>query len=293
MSARTPDSTQTLLPDDFPPGLLEIPSAPEQLFVRGKLPPEGTRCLAVVGSRALSSYGREACEMLIAGLAGYPISIISGLALGADACAHKAALRAGLHTVAVLGSGLADSVIGPPSNFGLAKEILESGGALVSEYPPEEISYPGNFPARNRIVVGLSRAVLLVEAGERSGTLITARLAGEYNRDLLCVPHRIGDRNSAGIHQFMRLGATPVSEPAHILEALGFSTDQGDEARIVSIPELSDTEAQLYALLEEPRPRDELIRASGLSAGAALTTLVTLELRGLIKEEFGAWRRRT
>lgn len=201
--------------------LLEIPEPPETLWVRGALPDSTFKKLAVVGSRALTPYGQEACESLLAGLSGYPISIISGLALGGDACAHRAALAAGLHTVAIPGSGLNDRVISPQTNLGLAREILASGGALLSEHPPTETARPAYFPSRNRIVVGLSDAALVIEAGERSGTLITARLASDYNRSLMCVPHRIGDPNSEGSHQFIRLGAELVTSSEHILETLG------------------------------------------------------------------------
>ncbi|MBU1292945.1 DNA-processing protein DprA [Patescibacteria group bacterium] len=212
-----------LAPRDYPKKLREIPHVPERLWLRGALPPDGHLLLAVVGSRSLSPYGKEVCEMLLKGLSGYPISIVSGLALGADACAHQAALATGLHTIAIPGSGLNDSVIAPRTNFPLAKEILRAGGALLSEQEPDHTPYPSDFPSRNRIMVGMSDAVLVIEAGERSGTLITARLATEYNRDLLCVPHRIGDPNGVGANQFIRLGAELVTEPQHILEALGLA----------------------------------------------------------------------
>lgn len=274
---------------DMPPRLLEIPEPPRALKTRGAWPPAKTRFLAVVGSRAQTPYGRQACESLIAGLAGYPVSIVSGLALGTDACAHKAALSAGLHTVAVLGSGIDDASIYPRTNFGLAKDILAAGGLLVSEKQDGYKPQLHDFPKRNRIVVGLSHAVLVIEAGPKSGTLITARLAGEYNRELMFVPHRIGDAHGFGAHLFSRLGATLVSEPRHILEALGIEArEEGEKAPVA----LSADEQRVYDLLEEPLPRDELIRASGLAAPDALSALVLLELKGLAKEEFGAWRRR-
>lgn len=213
--------TRILEPKEFPPQLCEIPQVPERLWMRGFLPPHGAKLLTVVGSRSLTTYGRTACEFLINGLKGYPISIISGLALGADACAHRAALAAGLHTIAIPGSGLSDDALYPRTNFPLAHQILESGGALLSEHEPEYRALPHDFPSRNRIMVGLADAVLMIEAGEQSGSLITARLAAEYNRDLFCVPHRIGDINSEGTHQFIRLGAELVSEPEQLLEALG------------------------------------------------------------------------
>lgn len=283
-----PDGSRQLTPGEYPLQLKEIPGAPKALQTRGVWPPAKTRFLAVVGSRAQTPYGRQACESLIQGLAGYPVSIVSGLALGTDACAHKAALKAGLHTVAVLGSGIDDASIYPRTNFGLAKDILAAGGLIVSEKQDGYKPQLHDFPKRNRIVVGLSHAVLVIEAGQKSGTLITARLAGEYNRELMFVPHRIGDAHGFGAHLFARLGATLVSEPHHILEALGIEArTEGEKAPVA----LSADEQRVYDLLEAPLPRDELIRASGLAAPDALAALVLLELKGAIKEEFGAWRR--
>lgn len=207
--------------EEYPKGLLEIPEPPTFLWMRGSYAPLGTKHLVVVGSRSLSPYGERACQDLLAGLAGHPISVVSGLALGADACAHRAALAAGLHTIAVPGSGLMDSVLAPRTNLSLAEEILAAGGALLSEQEPDHVPFPSDFPSRNRIMVGMADAVLVIEAGERSGTLITARLAADYNRNLLCVPHRIGDPNGVGANQFIRLGAELVTEPTHILQALG------------------------------------------------------------------------
>ncbi len=274
---------------EWPQLLNEIPQLPKQLWIRGKLPPAGTKLLTVVGSRAMSRYGQEACQKLILGLSGYPIAIVSGLALGTDACAHRAALSAGLHTIAIPGSGLDDSVISPRSNFALAQEILAAGGALISEQEPLHKPWLKEFPSRNRLMVGMSDAVLIVEAGPKSGTLITARLASEYNRDLLCIPHRIGDPHGFGSHVFIRLGAALVSDPLHILEALQISPR---EISATSIPtDLEETELEIWNALLEPKTRDEILRATAQGAGEALTALVSLELRGLIKEEFGAWRR--
>lgn len=213
----------TLSPTDpgYPPQLREIPKPPEKLWTCGSWPAEGTKLLAVVGSRDLSDYGRKACEQLIAGLAGYPVSIVSGLALGADACAHQAALRAGLHTIAVPGSGLGDTTISPRTNAALAQDILAAGGLLLSEHPDDYLPHPYDFPSRNRIMVGLAHAVLVIEAGPTSGTLITARLTHEYNRELLCVPHQITDSHAFGANLYLRLGATLIAESSHILEALG------------------------------------------------------------------------
>ncbi len=277
--------------EEWPAGLLEIPQPPRRLWVRGAMSPVGHKMLAVVGSRAMTRYGQEACQMLIAGLAGYPISIVSGLALGIDTCAHKAALAAGLHTLTLPGSGLADEVIYPRSNRAFAKEILEKGGGMLSEYAPDTLSRIHYFPERNRLMVGLADAVLIIEAGAKSGTLITARLASEYNRDLLAVPHRIGDPHAFGPHLFIRLGATLVSEPLHILETLKIPPRDSDCATPGVAQRLDGAELVVWDLLEEPHARDDILREVGGNAGETLTALVALELRGLVREEFGAWRR--
>jgi DNA processing protein len=275
----------------YPAQLREIPNPPKELWLRGKLPSADTKLLAVVGSRALTRYGREACEMLIAGLAGYPISIVSGLALGADACAHKAALAAALHTVAIPGGGLGTDAIGPRSNLGLAHKILDAGGALLSEHEPEYLAHPYDFPSRNRIMVGLSDAVLIIEAGSKSGTLITARLAVDYNRELLCVPHRIGDPHGIGGHMFLRLGAQLATSPLHILEALRITPREDDDSSFAQKLNLTSSEQLVYEVLEIPQTRDELVRSCKLGTSEALTVLMSLEFMGLVKEEFGAWRR--
>ncbi len=276
---------------EWPKQLLEIPQLPKKLWIRGSLPAVGTKFLAVVGSRAMTRYGQEACEKLIHGLAGYPVSVVSGLALGVDACAHKAALAAGLHTIAIPGSGLDDSVISPRTNLELSKNILKAGGALISEQEPMHKPWLKEFPSRNRLMVGLSDAVLMVEAGEKSGTLITARLAGEYNRELLCIPHRIGDPHAFGPHLFIRLGATLVTEPIHILEALKIAPREASSPSAAPT-DLTDAELQIWSMLKEPKTRDEILRSSDGAAGEVLTTLVALELRGLISEEFGTWHKK-
>jgi DNA processing protein len=278
-----------LAPADWPAQLREIPQPPKRLWARGALPAPGTKLLTVVGSRAITRYGQEATEKLIAGLAGYPISIVSGLALGVDTCAHKAALAAGLHTLLVPGSGLGDDVLYPRSNRAFAKEVLEKGGGMLSEYPPEEKSRIHYFPERNRLMVGLADAVLIVEAGPKSGTLITARLASEYNRDLLCIPHRIGDPHAFGPHLFLRLGAALVADSLHILEALHLKPRETSSA--VAPTDLGEGELEIWSMLEEPKTRDEILREGKGGASALLTALVALELRGLVREEFGAWHK--
>lgn len=284
-------TARTLTQKEYPAALHEIPEPPQKLWIRGALPPPETKLLAVVGSRALSGYGREVCEQLIAGLAGYPISIVSGLAIGTDACAHRAALTTGLHTIAIPGSGLDDSVIGPRTNLALAKDILSAGGALISENEPLHQATPWDFPSRNRIMAGMADAVVVIEASQKSGTLITARLAADYNRELLVVPHRIGDPHGVGPLQFARLGAAIVTEPLHILEALRIAPRETAQTRAAP-QDLSPSERAVYELLATPTSRDDVLRASTGSAPAdLLTALMSLEVRGLAEESFGLWRR--
>jgi DNA processing protein len=277
---------QKISQEKFPPALLEIPEPPKALFLVGEIPTE-TTFLAVVGSRKYTNYGRDACEKLLAGLAGYPITIVSGLALGIDSVAHKSALAAGLKTVAFPGSGLAPGVLYPKTNFGLAKEILAKGGALVSEFEPEFKAADWSFPARNRLMAGISKAVLVIEAGEKSGTLITARLATDYNRDVLAVPGQIFSANSAGPNRLIRAGATPVTTSEEILEALGFNVTQ----KLFELPELKPAEKEIILLLATPLSRDEIIRRSGKEATETNALLTVLEIKGLVKEAMGVFHR--
>lgn len=274
----------------IPPQLLEIPRPPKELWVAGALPSPETALLTVVGSRKYTSYGKDACEEIISGLRGYDIAIVSGLALGMDALAHEAAMRAGLKTVAVPGSGLHPDVIHPRSNLGLAKRILESGGALLSEFAPDFRPTVWSFPQRNRIMAGLSRATLLVEAGEKSGTLITARLAADYNRDVLVIPGSIFSSASRGTHQFLKLGATPVTTSEDVLCALGFTPKEPAETN-TDFSELPEAERAVMECLTEPRDRDTLIEMLNISASDANILLMKMEIAGLITETAEGIRR--
>jgi DNA processing protein len=283
------DELRMLKPKEFPPLLAEIPDAPQQLYARGSLPNFDSKWLTVVGSRALSSYGKQACEYLLEGLRGYDIVIVSGLAYGADACAHKAALEIGLPTVAVPGSGLDWNVVYPRAHVQLAREILKAGGTLLSEFDPGQKAADYTFPKRNRIMAGTAHATLVIEAKERSGSLITARLATEYNRDLLVVPGPIFSDTSKGTHQFLKLGATPVSEPDDILKALGISKK---ESVSENQADLSADERRVIDIIAEPCSRDELIAALAMPISEANILLSTMEIKGLIHEELGVIRRR-
>ncbi|MFT5179747.1 MAG: DNA processing protein [Candidatus Paceibacteria bacterium] len=200
----------------WPLGLQEIPEPPKQLNIIGSPPPKENINICIVGSRKNTEYGKKVCEELIKGLKGYPFSIISGLALGIDGIAHQAAIDAELYTAAVIGSGL--NQIYPKSHMKLAGDILNSGGAIISEYANDDKASKYTFPERNRIMAGMSHAVLVIEATDRSGTLITSRLATEYNRDVLAVPGPVDSDGSFGPHMLIKLGAVPITSSEDILE---------------------------------------------------------------------------
>lgn len=271
----------------FPKALLEIPQPPEDLWIIGELPDEQLIYVCVVGSRRCTSYGRDACEKIIAGLRGYPIVIVSGLAMGIDAIAHKKALSVGLKTLVFPGSGLSSEAMYPKTNAKLAQEIFESGGCLISEFEPHFKATLWSFARRNRLMAGISKATLIVEAEERSGTLITARLTTEYNRDLLVVPGSIFSPNSKGTNKLLHQGATPVTSAEDVLEALGFEIEKDAEKQATLFADLSPEEKKVVALLREPVPRDDLIRAMKFPIPTANAILSVMEIKGLIKEELG------
>jgi DNA processing protein len=270
----------------FPPLLREINDPPKALYLRGSLPMIGNIILTVVGSRKYSNYGKDVCEKLIAGLRGYPITIVSGLALGMDSIAHTAALAAELQTIAVPGSGLSDAVLYPASNQSLARTILAKGGGLLSEYEPNFKATTWSFPQRNRIMAGMSKAVLIIEAQIKSGTLITSKLATEYNRDVFTVPGSIFSTNSEGPHMLLRLGATPITSSKDLLEALGFTIEDYSKIK-TDTSDYSPEEIRILKILVEPLTRDELVRELDISTSQANILLSLMEIKGLIKESMG------
>lgn len=290
---------------DWPPLLAEIPDGPEKLFIAGSKPDYERKLLCIVGSRKYTSYGREACEYLVRGLTGYPITIVSGLALGIDSIAHKSALANGLPTIAIPGSGLHPAALHPQSNKELAAEIVQNGGTLISEMEPEEKAslFTHNvpdkkvfwsFPRRNRIMAGMCHAVLVVEAGLKSGTLITARLTTDYNRELLVVPGSIFSPNSEGSNMLLRQGAAPVNSSEDILDILNLRNEKLDlksgKNKRKDYSDCSLEENKILELLIEPLPKDVLVERSGLPAGEIQTLLTLLELKGYIKESLGEIR---
>ncbi len=279
-----------LLPEEYPELLREIPQPPKQLRCEGALPPPENKLLAVVGARKFSSYGREMCEALIAGLAGEPVTIVSGLALGIDSIAHRSAMKVGLHTLAIPGSGLDRSVIHPRSHAPLADEIVESGGCLLSEYDDLMPAGVWAFPRRNRIMAGMCHATLVIEAEKRSGTLITSRLATEYNRDVGAVPGPLHSPSAEGPHMLIRLGAALIRDRNDLLELLGLPR-KDTPPTLLDIEDLTNEEKIFIKLLEKPRERDELTRLSKLETGNANAILSLLEIKGLITEEMGEVRK--
>jgi DNA processing protein len=284
------DNIIKLKPEEFPKPLLEIPQPPKILYIRGKLPPKDFVYLAVVGSRKHTSYGRDICEKLIRGLKGYPIVIVSGLALGIDSIAHKAALANRLTTLAMPGSGLDDKAIYPRNNVGLADEIVKSGGCLLSEFPPDMKAELYTFPQRNRLMAGISRATLVIEAAEKSGTLITARMALDYNRDVLVVPGSVFSEVSTGTNKLIRQGATPVTNSIELLDALGFQIEKVYEDPKYKYADCSPEEKKIIEILREPTERDELIRMIGMPTAKANALLSIMEIKELITEELGELR---
>ncbi|MBI2049174.1 MAG: DNA-protecting protein DprA [Parcubacteria group bacterium] len=285
------DSIKVLTPAEYPSALREIPEPPKMLSIIGELPPEDALWLAVVGSRRFTSYGKEVCEKIIGELSGQNIVIVSGLALGIDAIAHHAALATGLTTVAIPGSGLGEAVLYPRTHLTLARHIVEKGGALLSEFPNDFRATPFSFPQRNRLMAGITRGTLIIEAGEKSGTLITARLALDYNRDVFVVPASIFSRNSAGSNRLLRQGAAPVTCGADILEQWGIVENEKCKFQNAKLlEECSDEEKKILSLLNEPLPRDEIIRTLGMPVHEASALLSAMEIKGLIKESMGEIR---
>jgi DNA processing protein len=265
----------SLLPDR----LNAVASPPKQLFVEGNLTELLNKpCVAIVGSRKVSPYGREVTRRLARELAGQGIVIVSGLAFGVDGIAHEAALEAGGQAIAVLPSPL-DNIY-PASHQGLARRILERGGALVSEYPGGTQAFKGNFVARNRIIAGLADAVLITEAALKSGSLHTARFALNAGRDVLAVPGNVTSPTSEGTNNLIKSGAVPVTEVSDILFALGI-----EPSRASTIPTGATTvEQDIIDLIAAGTTDGTLIQAaSGLTAEDFNQTLTMLELNGKIR----------
>ncbi len=276
---------------DFPRLLAQIADPPDLLFLRGQLQPCDGLAIAVVGARHATAAGRRVAEQFAGGLARAGCTVVSGLARGIDAVAHRAALAAGGRTLAVLGSGLLK--IYPPEHRSLALEVAD-GGAVISELPPFTPPQAAAFPRRNRIVSGLSLGTVVVQASERSGGLITARLAGEQGRDVFAVPGPIDCRMSTGCHRLIRDGATLVTNVDEILEDLGpfFASVTDSAGRAVRHPaelQLDALQRQVLTAIDTTSDDDRssdidaITVATGLESSRVLATLAALEIRRLIR----------
>jgi DNA processing protein len=265
---------------DFPTSVNDIPDRPDLLYLRGTLRPEDARAVALVGSRQFTSYGRRIAERLATELARAGFTIISGLARGIDGVAHRAALSAGGRTLAVLAGGL--SKIYPPEHAGLAQDI-ETAGALLTEAPMRMEPMAAMFPARNRLISGLARGVVVVEAAARSGALITARHAAEQGRLVFAVPGPLDSPASAGVHHLVRQGAILIRGVEDILEELEGVKPCLQPAGPAP-PDLGGTERRIWEFLQDrPRNLDEMVQELGLSVPEITTAVLTLEMKKAVR----------
>lgn len=279
----------TLNDVSYPPSLKAIYDPPPLLYVKGKIKREDKNAIAIVGSRRATTYGRLTAQRLSAQLAAQGITIISGMARGIDSEAHKGALAVGGRTIAALGCGI--DVVYPPENRTL-EERIASSGAVITEFPFATRPFAGNFPKRNRIISGLSIGVIIVEAAQRSGALITARLALEQGREVFAVPGSTTSPYSKGTHNLIKEGAKLVEDIDDILEELRplieIRMEKGKESQDSLRPLLSKEEEIIYNLVtQEPKHIDLLIQESKLSAQKVTGILMNLQLKRLVKELSG------
>ncbi|QDU29701.1 hypothetical protein ETAA8_48160 [Anatilimnocola aggregata] len=283
---------QVLLDGDekYPARLSEIPDPPGVLFMLGELQAIDEMAIAIVGTRHATAYGTQQAERLAGGLARAGYTIVSGLARGIDAAAHRGAIAAGGRTIAVLGSGIAN--VYPPEHRDLAKDVA-AHGALLSEAPPRTPPLSGAFPQRNRLISGLSLGTIVVEAAERSGALITSKHASEQGREVFAVPGRVDNRMARGCHQLIRDGAKLVQDVDDVLEELGplpqpSVREDGLQIRHPIELQLNPQEqAVLQAIGDEVCLIDEVIVQSGLPVPRVLSTLSVLEMRRLVRRVSG------
>jgi DNA processing protein len=274
----------TLADEGYPQPLRSLAAPPPVLHLLGDYQERDELAISIVGTRRSTPYGRLVAEQLARGLSELGLTIVSGMALGIDTAAHRGAIAAGGRTIAVLGSGFAR--IYPRENLKLMKEIASSGG-ILSEFSLEVEPERWNFPRRNRIISGLSRGVVVVEAPEKSGALITARLALDQGREVFAVPARITDETSRGVHQLLKAGAKLVEGVEDIIEEFSDlrETLLAAKPRARERPELSPLEERLLEVLDwEPLHFDELLESSGLSHAELSHGLLQLQLKDLIRE---------
>jgi DNA processing protein len=270
--------------EGYPKRLMEIDQPPPVLYVRGDLLPQDEFSVAIVGTRRVTAYGRQVAENVAGFLARNGLTVISGMARGVDAVAHNAALDAGGRTLAVLGNGV--DRIYPPEHRKLAEMIMQNG-ALISDYPLGTPPDSLNFPARNRIISGLAQAVVIVEAGDRSGALITASFAADQGRDVFAVPGNVNAPQSVGTNRLIQQGAHPLVNPQEILETLNLTlVNQHQEARVVLPADVN--EAQLLRVItQEPVHIDEICNQTAMPIETITATLAMMELKGMVRQVGG------
>ncbi len=275
--------------ENYPILLKETADPPEALFIRGDIP--DAIHISFVGSRKYTQYGQICVNLLIPDAVKYRVATVSGLALGIDALVHRKTLELGGKTVAVLGTGIDQKSIYPRTNAWLAERILKTGGALMSEFPPGTPAKKEHFPMRNRIIAGLSVATVVIEAGQKSGSLITARLALEENREVFAVPGPITKTTSAGTNHLLKAGAIPCVNFASVLEGLALDVHERRRKEEYQLP-LNLHERQLIQYLSEEKHIDELVELTDWTAGEIGSILSALELRGQVKRlESQRWKK--
>ncbi|MBI2037931.1 MAG: DNA-protecting protein DprA [Candidatus Magasanikbacteria bacterium] len=275
--------TVSITEPGFPKLLKEINDPPHTLFVRGILPPDESPAIGVVGTRKYTAYGKLACEEIVGPLAKQGVVIVSGLALGIDGIAHQTTLDNGGITVAVLGGGIDKKTVAPTTHNLLAEQIIASGGAVISEYPPGFAPTAYSFPARNRIIAGLSLGTLIIEAAEISGALITTRCALDYNREVFAVPHPINSPTGIGPNNLIKMGAKLVAEAKDVLEALNIQELKEIVNDKKTVP-TNATEARiLECLSKEPVHIDLIIKTTGLESPTVNSALVLMEMKGRVR----------
>lgn len=270
--------------DRYPSLLKQIPDHPYLIYMRGDLDCLKLPLVAIVGSRKLTSYGNQVAQAISRELANNGICIVSGLAFGIDARAHEGALGANGRTIAVLGNSLDDQSIAPRSNFQLAQRILQNGGLLISEFPLRTSASQGTFPARNRIMAGISLGTVVVEAALKSGSLITANLALDYNREVFAIPGSIFSPQSEGNHELIKTsGAKLVTSVKDILEELDLSLKENSFAKNMDIALTKEEETIFQLLSHESIHIDRISKLSKLKTSSVSSILAILEIKGLIK----------
>ena len=266
----------------YPRYLREIPNSPPLLYVLGEIKSSDQWALAVVGTRRLTVYGRQVTKELVTGLVRNHVTIVSGLAKGIDGEAHKSALDAGGRTIAVLGSGV--NHIYPSEHRSLARQIISGRGAIISDYPLGTAPESRNFPPRNRIISGLSMGVLVIEAGDRSGALISADFGLDQDREVLAVPGNINSPASKGTNRLIKQGAKLVQNVDDILEELNFALIPEHIAADKILPDTPEEAVLLDHLSRQPTHIDELTRQAGLPTSLVSSTLTMMELKGMVQQ---------